>query len=124
MKKTPAYFEEVYSDNYPKVIRICMGYVKGDTALAKDLAQEVFIKVWENLASFRNESSISTWIYRITVNTCLLQLRGHKRLKDSETVDKVADSPTETEPSKEMQLQHTAASTNFLKRIKVLYCWS
>lgn len=105
MKNTEHYFEKVYRENYPKVIRICMGYVKGNQALAKDLAQEVFIKIWENLVSFRNESAISTWIYRITVNTCLLQLRGKKHLKGSENVDKVADGPDETVPSKERQLQ-------------------
>ncbi len=73
-------FEVLYDANYTKVMRLCMGYSNGDSMLAKDIAQDVFIKVWENLNSFRNESSISTWIYRITVNTCLLSLRNKKPL--------------------------------------------
>lgn len=68
-------FNDIYEANYPKVIRLCMGYASGDEMRAKDLAQEVFIKVWENLESFRNEASMSTWIYRITVNTCLISMR-------------------------------------------------
>lgn len=71
-------FQLIYRENYPRVIGMCLGYVGGDEDLAKDLAQEVFLKVWENLNSFRHQSKVSTWIYRITVNTCLQQLRKKK----------------------------------------------
>lgn len=81
MKPLEAQFEAIYKDHYPKVIRLCMGYCNGDEALAKDLAQEVFIKVWQNLGSFRKEAALSTWIYRITVNTCLVQIRKQKKVK-------------------------------------------
>lgn len=74
-------FEHIYKENYPRIIGLCLGYVKGDEALAKDLAQEVFIKVWENLPYFRNQAKISTWIYRIAVNTCLQELRKKKYLE-------------------------------------------
>ncbi len=47
--------------------------------VAKDLAQDVFIKVWEHLDQFKQKSSIGTWIYRITVNTCLLFIRKNKK---------------------------------------------
>lgn len=73
-------FYQIYDDNYHKVSSLCLGYVKGDRDAAKDLTQEVFIKIWENLKSFRNESKISTWVYRITSNTCLLYLRKTKAL--------------------------------------------
>ncbi len=76
--KLESRFEEIYNANYPMVLRLCLGYSNGNKALSKDLAQEVFIKVWENLQSFRNQSSISTWIYRITVNCCLLEFRKKK----------------------------------------------
>ncbi|WP_179021490.1 RNA polymerase sigma factor [Winogradskyella forsetii] len=76
-------FKSIYKENYPKVMRLCLGYVNGDNAQAQDLAQDVFIKVWENLKTFRNESSLSTWVYKITVNTCLLHLRSTKKLKIS-----------------------------------------
>jgi RNA polymerase sigma-70 factor (ECF subfamily) len=74
-------FEKIYDDNYPKVMRLCMGYCNGNEPQAKDLAQDVFVKVWDNLKTFRKDSSISTWIYRITVNTCLVHIRVAINLK-------------------------------------------
>lgn len=71
-------FQHIYKENYPRVIGLCLGYVKGNEFLAKDLAQEVFVKVWQNLSHFRQQAKISTWIYRITVNTCLQELRKRK----------------------------------------------
>ena len=77
-------YKNIYKENYAKVMRLCMGYTVGDEALAKDLAQETFIKVWQNLDGFRNESGIGTWIYRICVNTCLAEIRKQRK-KDTIT---------------------------------------
>lgn len=53
--------------------------MKGDVTAAEDLAQEVFVQVWRSLDRFRGEASAKTWIYRITVNTCLQELRTRSR---------------------------------------------
>ena len=79
-------FKQIYNDNYARILRLCMGYVSGDTDLAKDLTQEVFIKVWNNVKTFRKESNISTWIYRIAINTCLISLRNKKSKRFSDTL--------------------------------------
>ena len=50
-----------------------MGFVN-DYDIAQDLAQETFIIVWQKLETFRKESSIGTWIFRIASNNCLRQL--------------------------------------------------
>lgn len=60
-----------------------MAYVN-DSAQAKDLTQETFIIVWQQLSKFRNESSIGTWIYRIASNNCLKMIRKSKVLKTAE----------------------------------------
>lgn len=74
-------FDKLYRDHYNKVNRLCLGYVGGNTDLAQDLLQEVFIKVWENWDSFKGNAQRSTWLYRITVNTCLQQLRSNSKYK-------------------------------------------
>jgi RNA polymerase sigma factor (sigma-70 family) len=73
-------FETIYREHYQKVFGLSLGYVNGDYDLAADLTQEVFVKVWEHLKGFRKEASVSTWIYRITINTCLVYHRKKRAL--------------------------------------------
>lgn len=76
-------FEHVYSVYWEKVYRLCMGYVNDD-ASARDLAQETFIRVWENLPGFRGDAQIGTWIFRIASNHCLRQLEKDKKHQKTE----------------------------------------
>ncbi len=46
---------------------------------ADDLVQEIFVKVWKNLGSFREDAKLYTWIYRIATNECLTFLKKKKR---------------------------------------------
>ena len=63
-------FEEIYSSHKDRIYRLCKGFVK-DEDQAKDLFQEILIKIWRHLDAFREESQISTWIYRIAYNTAI-----------------------------------------------------
>lgn len=91
MKKEEEIFKEIYHSNYESVMRLCLGYLGGDKDKADDLTQEVFIKVWDNLNRFREESKISTWIYRITVNTCLARIRKSKRNIKTNHIDELTE---------------------------------
>ncbi len=51
----------------------------GRTEVSEDLVQETFLKIWRSLESFRAQSSLSTWIYRIAINTFHDHLRGERR---------------------------------------------
>ncbi len=83
-------FTEVFNDNKNKIFRLCYTSLNNKDDV-DDLFQEVMINVWRNLESFRNESKISTWIYRITVNTGLLYNKRFKtkseRFKNLEPVE-------------------------------------
>jgi len=48
---------------------------------AEDISQEVFIEIYQSVKSFQGDSSLSTWIYRITVTKCLDELKKQKRKK-------------------------------------------
>ncbi|TGE28885.1 RNA polymerase sigma factor [Hymenobacter metallicola] len=80
---TTALFDELYQSHQRRVWRLCLGYCGGDTEQADDLLQEVFLRVWLNLDRFRHEAALSTWLYRITVNTCLQWVRQTKRRPDT-----------------------------------------
>lgn len=66
-------------DKYQKmVVNTCRGFVSSYQE-AEDLAQDVFIELYESLPGFRRESKVSTWIYRIAVNKSLNYIRKKKR---------------------------------------------
>jgi RNA polymerase sigma-70 factor, ECF subfamily len=83
-------FDEIYRTYWQKVFRLCMGYVN-DHDWAKDIAQETFIKVWQQLPKFRGESSISTWIFRIASNHCLRQIEKQNRTLKTELPNEIED---------------------------------
>jgi len=71
-------YEKLYTQYFSMVLNLCRGFMKGDRDLADDLTQDVFINVWNALPGYRADASYKTWIYRIAVNTCLLQIRKEK----------------------------------------------
>lgn len=53
---------------------------------AKDMAQEAFIRIYKSIKDFKEQSSFSTWLYRIVTNVCLDEMRRKKKIK-TETID-------------------------------------
>jgi RNA polymerase sigma-70 factor (ECF subfamily) len=71
------------------VYRLCFRYMNNHED-ANDLAQEVFLKAWRAIGSFRGESAFSTWLYRIAVNACL-NFRALRRPVTQELPDELPD---------------------------------
>ena len=82
-------FNELFAQYESRVINIAYGMLS-DRDDAYDAAQEVFIKVYKNISSFKENSSLSTWIYRITSNMCNDFLR--KRMRSATTISIHAES--------------------------------
>ncbi|MGY3212827.1 RNA polymerase sigma factor [Mucilaginibacter sp. HD30] len=101
-------FETIYTQYSPQIFRVCMGYVN-DAEQAKDLTQETFISVWKNLDSFRHESKISTWIYRIATNNCLRAIEVGKRMIKTELPLHLPDLPDES-PEEKLRFLYQAIS--------------
>jgi RNA polymerase sigma-70 factor (ECF subfamily) len=66
----PSTFDELMSRYERQIYHKCYQFVRNQED-AQDLTQEVFIKAFENLSSFRGESSLKTWLYRIAINHCI-----------------------------------------------------
>jgi RNA polymerase sigma-70 factor (ECF subfamily) len=109
-------FEEIYSLYSPQIFRVCMGYVN-DADQAKDLTQETFISVWKNLSSFRNESKISTWIFRIATNNCLRAVEKNKRVTKVELPYNLPAIHDETQEEKLAFLYKAIAGLQEMERI-------
>jgi RNA polymerase sigma-70 factor (ECF subfamily) len=80
-------FVELVDRYQPLVVKTCRGFV-ASYADAEDLTQEVFIEVYQSLSNFRNESKLSTWLYRIAVNKSLNFVRKKKRESVLQSIDR------------------------------------
>jgi len=76
-----AYFSLLYSRYAGKVFSKCISMLK-DEGSAQDATQDIFIKIYSNLAKFSEKSKFSTWIYSITYNYCIDYLRRKKKEKN------------------------------------------
>jgi RNA polymerase sigma-70 factor (ECF subfamily) len=90
---------------YQSPIRRFLFHLTADEELAKDLAQETFIKAWLHIASFRAAARFSTWLYRIAYNTFYDSARGAK------PVDALADTHTADTPDADLSLDFASALT-------------
>jgi len=70
-------FIEMIRLNDRIIYKVCSFYISSDRSL-EDLYQEVVSNLWIGYPKFRHESSISTWIYRVALNTCISELRKGK----------------------------------------------
>jgi RNA polymerase sigma-70 factor, ECF subfamily len=81
---------------FSKLVRAHSALVRGLTLRmlggqeAQDASQEVWVRVWANIKSFRGESAFSTWLHRITVNTCLSYRRKESRRRTREVGEDMA----------------------------------
>ncbi len=79
-------FSHIVREYSPRMLNLALGIVggsrgsggSGERAAAEDVVQDALVKAYEKLSSWRGESSLSTWLYRITYTTAVSSLRGRK----------------------------------------------
>jgi RNA polymerase sigma-70 factor, ECF subfamily len=91
-------FTSAIETNKDRIYRICCCYVR-DEEQRQDVFQEVLINIWESLDSFKGNSQLSTWIYRVAVNTCLGYSRSESRRR--KVFDETRQVDFETVPDQE-----------------------
>ncbi len=86
-------FDELVLNHKDKLFNVCYWFL-GDYHEANDSAQETFIKVYKSLKTFRLQSSFSTWLYRIAVNTCKNKIKSleYRYQKKMVRIDNPGDS--------------------------------
>lgn len=100
-------FESLYSQYINKVYQKCLMMTK-DSEAAQDYTQDIFVKVFSKLDQFDNKSSLSTWLFSITHNYCLDQIRLSKRLPtqsmDYHLANEVQEEDTTTNSQEQLSL--------------------
>jgi RNA polymerase sigma-70 factor (ECF subfamily) len=71
-------FEQLYRENERKVFALSLR-MSSDPTLAEELTQDVFVRAWQKLSSFRGESAFSSWLYPLAVNVALSERRTRRR---------------------------------------------
>lgn len=105
-------FEELYRTHAGRVYALCLR-MSGDPGRARDLMQDVFLRVWERLGSFRGESKFSSWLHRLTVNVVLSDRRSRSRRpgngEAAEDVSGLEHLPAASRPGKGLDLERAIA---------------
>ena len=79
-------FAKIVRENKATIYTVCYMFA-ADKEEVDDLFQEILIALWQGLDSFRGESNIRSWIYRISLNTCISADRKKRRRADSVRLD-------------------------------------
>ncbi len=109
-----AAFDELMIRYERQIYRVCYRFVENrDDAM--DLAQEVFIKAFEHLPTFRRESSLKTWLYRIAINHCINHVKKH-----SQEFVEVTEYTGSIHPSIQKQLEEKEQRAHFRRLVKHL----
>jgi RNA polymerase sigma factor (sigma-70 family) len=96
-------FREFVAEYQNKVFSLALSFLKNQEE-AEDIAQDVFVEVFQSINSFRKEAELSSWVYRITVNKSLNRYKRMKRMLPQLEEDVVGFlQQSETNPETEMQ---------------------
>ncbi|MGL4741447.1 MAG: RNA polymerase sigma factor [Sarcina sp.] len=113
------YLLDIYGDD---ILKFC--YMKtSDVNIAEDLTQEIFIKIFKYIGKFKGDSSLKTWIYKISLNICREYYRKNKKVTYfDEQVTKESDIEDEFDLEEEiLELIDNAVIASALAKIKIDY---
>jgi RNA polymerase sigma-70 factor (ECF subfamily) len=71
-------FERLYRSHVGRVFALC-ARMTGDRTMAEEITQDVFVKAWEKVGSFRGESAFGSWLHRLTANVVIDHTRASRR---------------------------------------------
>ena len=114
-------YVELVSQYKDVIFKVCYIYAEKDEL--EDYYQEVLIQLWRSLPTFRGESKISTYIYRISLNTCISHVR--KKSKIANRVPLIDVNISENNIEKRMQIDELYALINKLNKLEkaVILLW-
>ncbi len=107
------------------IFKVCKMYCRTRDD-EQDLFQEILLQLWKSFPSFKKDSKVSTWMYRVALNTAITQLRNEKRKPEEQSIDKdVLQIPNDAHDPKdenyEIMMKGIETLSNVEKAIMVLY---
>jgi RNA polymerase sigma factor (sigma-70 family) len=103
--------------NKQKLLRVCSVYAENDDD-KKDLFQESLIQIWQSMAAFEGRSSLSTWMFRITLNVCLrLQSKESRKRDRFKKMDSVNIAHVAEEESNHIEQERLLKLRSCIKKL-------
>jgi len=101
-------FVQLFEESRASIRRLCYGYLNSATEV-DDLFQEIMTNVWNALPTFRGDAKITTWLYRIAVNTAIIHQRRHRPVEELRVVaDHRATAQQDLEQREQLELLRRA----------------
>ena len=94
------FFKSYVQENISLIMHLCRAYARDEESL-KDLVQEVTLQLWRSHQSFKGNSQLSTWVYRVTLNVCLSHSKKVKKRVDTVPLEWGASTTEERDEEKE-----------------------
>lgn len=113
-------FESLVEEFHSKVYNTCLGLVQNEED-AEDLSQEVFISIFQAIHTFREQSSLSTWIYRIAVSKSLGFLRHKKRKKRFAFLQNLFSGDEKEQGTEAIHFYHPGVQLENKERAAILF---
>ena len=118
-------FASIIQEHSRIINKVCYFYAT-DKMPFEDLRQEIYVNIWLVLKQFRSESKMSTWIYRVAVNSALMTLRSSKQRIETISLDfGILDVSTEIDDTQRENLQTLQSLINRLEDIEkaIILLW-
>ncbi len=88
------FFNTFVRDQRAIITKICRSYSDNEDEF-QDLFQEVALQLWRGYESFRHESKVSTWVYRVALNVCLTQFKKRKKNLPTASLEQIIREPAQ-----------------------------
>lgn len=108
-------FRQLFELHKDRVWSVALHFI-GDEAAARDITQQVFLKLFTAINHFRGEAGFSTWLYRMTVNACLDEQRRRRRFLSFE-IFKTGDIPRTVDERNPMEKQQAREVEQATRRL-------
>lgn len=106
MKALEAEFAQIVKENKSTIYTVCYMFSK-DPEEVDDLFQETLVNMWRGFASFKRKSSVTTWIWRVSLNTCISSERK-KKVRQSEPLSMELNLyDNSNEDNRQIQMLHS-----------------
>ncbi|MEM8893598.1 MAG: sigma-70 family RNA polymerase sigma factor [Bacteroidota bacterium] len=110
------FFKTFIKDQTGIITKICRAYTDNEDDF-QDYFQEVALQLWRSYQNFNQQSKVSTWVYRVTLNVCLTHFNRQKRKVNTVALDQIHFEPEGYDDDKKEQVDLLYRSIRKLKEI-------